>query len=77
MLQGLIVAGLVALAALYAIWSFLPMGTRQRLLDALAGRGIAVRAAAAHRRRLTLPGCGNCAAAGEHGRGEAPSRPRH
>ena len=42
------------------------MMRRQRLLDALAAHGVLVRAAARHRARLATPGCGNCAAAGEH-----------
>jgi hypothetical protein len=44
----------------------MPMSRRQWLLDHLASRGIAVRAAAAHRKRLATPGCGNCAASGDH-----------
>jgi hypothetical protein len=66
MLQQLIIAALVLVAAGYVIWSFMPMQRRQWLLDLLAARGLAVRAAAAHRKRLATPGCGNCAAAGEH-----------
>jgi len=67
LLQELVIALAVLFAAGYVIWSFLPMQRRQWLLDALAARGIATRAAAAHRRRLATPGCGNCSAAGEHG----------
>ena len=48
----------------------MPMRRRQWLLDALAARGLAVRAAAEHRKRLATPGCGNCAAADEHGKGK-------
>ena len=66
LLQQLIIALLVLLAAVYVTWSFLPMQRRQWLLDLLAARGLAVRAAAAHRKRLSTPGCGNCAAASEH-----------
>ncbi len=66
MWQQLIIAVLVALAAGYVVWTFLPMMRRQRLLDALASHGVLVRAAARHRARLATPGCGNCAAAGEH-----------
>ncbi|HEY2417786.1 MAG TPA: hypothetical protein VGH84_07700 [Steroidobacteraceae bacterium] len=65
MLQQLIIAALVLVAAGYVIWSFMPMQRRQWLLDLLAARGLAVRVAAAHRKRLVTPGCGNCAA-GEH-----------
>jgi hypothetical protein len=66
MLQQFIIAVAVLCAGGYVVWSFLSMGARQRLLDALAARGIAVRAAAQHRRRLAIPGCGNCASAAEH-----------
>ncbi len=66
MLQQVIIAVLVLCAGGYVVWSFMPMQRRQGLLDALAARGLAVRAAAAHRKRLASPGCGNCAAAGEH-----------
>ncbi|HEV7985817.1 MAG TPA: hypothetical protein VGP20_06615 [Steroidobacteraceae bacterium] len=66
MLQQLIIALLVLGAACYVIWTFMPMSRRQWLLDALATRGIAAAAATAHRKRLAAPGCGNCAAAGEH-----------
>ncbi len=66
MLQQVIIAVLVLCAGGYVVWSFMPMQRRQGLLDALAARGLAVRAAAAHRKRLATPGCGNCAAAGEH-----------
>ena len=66
MLQQVIIAVLVLCAGGYVIWSFMPMQRRQGLLDALAARGLAVRTAAAHRKRLATPGCGNCAAAGEH-----------
>ena len=70
MLQQFIIAILVLGAAIYVIWTFMPMSRRQRLLDALAARGVAAGAAAAHRRRLAAPGCGNCAASEEH-RGSA------
>jgi hypothetical protein len=66
MLQQLIIAVLVLFAGGYVVWSFMPMQRRQWLLDILAARGLAVRAAATHRKRLATPGCGNCAAAGEH-----------
>ena len=66
LLQQIIIALLVSLAAMYVTWSFMPMQRRQWLLDLLAARGLAVRGAAAHRKRLATPGCGNCAAAGEH-----------
>jgi hypothetical protein len=66
MLQQLIIAILVLCAAGYVAWSFMPMTRRQWLLDLLAGRGIARGWAEAHRKRLATPGCGNCAAAGEH-----------
>jgi len=67
MWQQVIIALLVAFAAGYVVWTFLPMMRRQRLLDALAAHGVLVRVAARHRARLSTPGCGNCAAAGEHG----------
>jgi hypothetical protein len=44
------------------------MTRRQRLLDALAGHGVLVQAAARHRARLVIPGCSNCAAAEQHGK---------
>ena len=66
MLQQLIIAILVLLAGGYVAWSFMPMMRRQRLLDALAAKGIGRHWAEAHRKRLATPGCGNCAAAGEH-----------
>lgn len=68
MLQQVIIALIVLAAAGYVVWTFMPMARRQWLLDVLAARGIAAGAAAAHRRRLSTPGCGNCAAAGEHGK---------
>ena len=67
MLQQVVIVLLVVVAAGYVTWTLLPMLTRQRLLDALAARGLLVRAAASHRARLATPGCGNCPAAGEHG----------
>jgi hypothetical protein len=66
MLQQAIIALLVLFAGGYVVWSFMPMQRRQWLLDALAARGLAVRTASEHRKRLATPGCGNCAAAGEH-----------
>jgi len=70
LLQQIIIAVLVLFAAIYVLWSFLPMQRRQWLLDLLATRGLAGRAAAAHRKRLSTPGCGNCAAADEHGKAQ-------
>jgi len=64
MLQHLIIAVLVLFAGGYVVWSFMPMQRRQWLLDGLAARGLAVRAATAHRKRLATPGCGNCSAPG-------------
>ena len=69
MWQQFVIALLVVSAAGYVVWTFLPMTRRQRLLDALAAHGVLVRAAAQHRARLATPGCGNCAAAGEHAKG--------
>jgi hypothetical protein len=66
MLQQLIIALLVIFAGSYVVWSFMSMRRRQWLLDGLAARGIAVRAASEHRKRLATPGCGNCAAADDH-----------
>ena len=71
MLQQLIIAILVVCAAGYVAWSFMPMMRRQWLLDLLAARGIARGWAESHRKRLAMPGCGNCAAASEH-----PKAPR-
>ena len=72
MWQQLIIALLVSFAAGYVIWTFMSMRARQRLLDALAARGLWVKAAARHRARLATPGCGNCPA----GEGN-PSHRRH
>jgi hypothetical protein len=66
MWQQALIALAVLAAAGYVTWTFLSMTARQRLLDALAGRGLLVGAARAHRTRLTTPGCGNCSAAGGH-----------
>jgi hypothetical protein len=66
MLQHLIIALVVLFAGVYVVWSFMPMQRRQWLLDILAARGLAMRAAAAHRKRLATPGCGNCSAPGAH-----------
>ncbi len=76
LLQQAVIALAVLIAAGYVLWSFLPMQRRQWLLDVLAARGIAVRAAAAHRRRLAMPGCGNCPAADEQVREQARRRHR-
>jgi hypothetical protein len=74
MLQQLIIAILVLFAGGYVAWSFMPMSRRQWLLDGLAAKGIGRRWADAHRKRLATPGCGNCAAAGEHGKSQSPTR---
>ena len=66
MLQQLIIALLVLIAACYVAWTFMPMSRRQRLLDWLAAHGVARHAAAVHRARLATPGCSNCAGAGRH-----------
>jgi hypothetical protein len=71
-MQQVIIAILVLCAAGYVAWSFMPMTRRQWLLDQLAARGIGRDWAAAHRKRLATPGCGNCAATGEHSK--APRR---
>jgi hypothetical protein len=65
MWQQIIIVLVVLFASGYVVWTFLPMMRRQRLLDALAARGVLVRAAAQHRARLATPGCSNCSAAGE------------
>jgi type III secretory pathway component EscT len=69
MLQQLIIAAAVLIAAVYVLWSVMPLIRRQRLLDVLAARGVLVRFAARHRAQLATPGCGNCAAAA-HGKGK-------
>ena len=71
MWQQTLVGSLVLLASGYVAWTFLPMRSRQSLLDALAAHGLLVRWAARHRARLTAPGCSNCPAAGER-RDHAP-----
>jgi hypothetical protein len=63
MLQQALIGLLVLAAAGYVTWTFLSMTARQRLLDALAGRGLLVAVARSHRARLSTPGCSNCAAA--------------
>lgn len=68
MWQQIIMALLVLSASGYVVWTFLSMSRRQRLLDALAGHGVLVQAAARHRERLAVPGCSNCAAAEQHGK---------
>jgi hypothetical protein len=69
MWQQIIIALLVLFAGGYVVWSFLPMQRRQWLLDVLAARGLAVHAASEHRKRLAMPGCGNCAATeNDHGK---------
>jgi hypothetical protein len=68
MWQQLVIAVLVVAAAGYVTWTFLPMMRRQRLLDALAARGVLVQAAVQHRARLAAPGCSNCAGAEQHGK---------
>jgi hypothetical protein len=71
MWQQFVIALLVLFAAGYVIWTFMSMHARQKLLDVLAARGMLVRAAAQHRARLAMPGCGNCSAAdlpGKHTR---------
>jgi hypothetical protein len=68
MWQQIIMALLVVSATGYVVWTFLSMTRRQRLLDALAGHGVLVQAAARHRARLATPGCSNCAGAQQHGK---------
>jgi hypothetical protein len=77
MWQQVVIALLVVFAAGYVAWTFMPMMRRQRLLDALAARGVLVATAARHRARLAMPGCGNCAAADPQVREQAhrPHRP--
>jgi hypothetical protein len=70
MLQQLIIAIVVLFAGGYVAWSFMPMARRQWLLDLLAAHGIARGWADSHRKRLATPGCGNCAAADEHGKSQ-------
>jgi cytochrome c553 len=73
MWQQIIIALLVLGAVGYVAWAFMTMGARQRVLDALATRGLFAAAAARHRARLTLPGCGNCA--GHEAKPPAAGRP--
>ena len=63
MWQQAIIAVLLLIAAGYVTWTFLTMRARQRLLDALASRGLLVGFAAQHRARVSTPGCSNCPAA--------------
>jgi hypothetical protein len=71
MWQQVLIGLLVLAAAGYVTWTFLSMAARQRLLDALAARGLLLGAARAHRARLSTPGCSNCDAAGDR---SAPHR---
>jgi hypothetical protein len=65
-MQHCVIALAVAVSVAYLVWTFSPPSRRQRWLDALAGRGLLVGAAARHRAQLGVPGCGNCSAAGTH-----------
>jgi hypothetical protein len=57
----------VTVSLLYTVWSFMSVTRRQRVLDALARRGMLQQVAARHRAKLALPGgCGKCSAAGAH-----------
>jgi len=76
LVQQIVIALAVLVAAGYVLWSFMSMQRRQWLLDALAAHSIAVRAAAAHRRRLATPGCGNCSTPSEQVREQARRRHR-
>lgn len=66
MSQWLIVMGLIAVAAGYVTWGFMTTPARQRLLDALARRGLLRAYAARHRARFTDSTCSRCSAAGTH-----------
>ncbi|HWW21320.1 MAG TPA: hypothetical protein VNZ06_10980 [Steroidobacteraceae bacterium] len=68
MWQQLLIGLVVLAAAGYVTWSFLSMPTRQRVLDALAKRGLLIEVSRRHRARLSAPGCSNCAA--------SPQQPR-
>lgn len=63
MWQQILMGLLVLAAGAYVVWTFLPMLSRQRLLDALAGKGLLVDLSRRHRARLSAPGCSNCSAA--------------
>jgi hypothetical protein len=60
MLQWIVIAVVVLLAAGYVVWTFLPLRQRQGLLDALAARGLLKATAARHRAQLATPGCAHC-----------------
>jgi len=66
MWQQAIIVLLVAMAAGYVTWTFLSLRARQRLLEALAARGVLKGFAVRHRARLATPGCSNCSAASDH-----------
>jgi hypothetical protein len=66
MWQQAVIAVLVLMAAGYVTWTFLSMRARQKLLEALAARGLLKGFAARHRARLAIPGCSNCSAASDH-----------
>ncbi len=66
MIQQLIIAFAVAVAALYLVWSFAGPQRRQRGLDALARRGLLQGWAARHRARLLASGCEHCSASSRH-----------
>jgi hypothetical protein len=65
MWQQALIVPVVLAASGYVTWTFASMQLRQRLLDALAARGILVNVARRHRARLSVPGCSNCSANGE------------
>jgi hypothetical protein len=65
MWQQALIVPVVLAASGYVTWTFLSMPLRQRLLDALAARGVLVNLAHRHRARLSVPGCSNCPAGGE------------
>jgi hypothetical protein len=66
MWQSLLMIVVVACAAVYVVWTFLPALRRQQLLDALAALGLLRAAAARHRAKLTASGCAGCAAHSGH-----------
>ena len=73
MWQQLLIGVIVLAAASYVTWTFLPMRRRQRLLDALASRGLFTLRARAHRARMSAGACGHCSSAGEQ---RVTARPR-
>jgi|HubBroStandDraft_1064217.scaffolds.fasta_scaffold41884_2 hypothetical protein len=65
MWQDVLIGLIVLVAAAYVAWTFLSPRSRQRLLDALAARGLLVERARIYRARMNAGACGHCSSAGD------------